>query len=124
MKAAEETENVNKARETIVDALNKTGSISKAFERKGKGRVTYSSRQHTRAETRVELVRWVAQSLRPFNIVKDLGFQALMKTGRPGYYLPSPKTVARDVKMVFAKTRICIAKLLNVSRQLNHIRLY
>ena len=116
LEAAEAAENINEARDSIVVSLNMTGSISEAFERKGKGRVTYSTRQHTRAETRAELVHWVAQSLRPFNIVKDPGFQSLMKTGRPGYYLPSPKTISRDVKTVFAKTRVRIAKLLKVSR--------
>jgi hypothetical protein len=64
---------------------------------------------------RAELVRWVAESLRPFEIVEDKGFQSLMKTGRPEYYIPSPSTVARDVRMVFARTRERIAKMINVS---------
>ena len=115
LKAAEAAENIGKVRDMVVKALNETGTISAAFERKGKGMVTYSNQQHTKAETRVELVRWVSKSLRPFGIVKDEGFQCLMKTGRPGYYIPSPKTVSRDVKHVFAKTRIRIAKLLRVS---------
>lgn len=115
LKAATAVEDINKAREVVVNALNETGTISAAFERKGKGKVTYSNRQHTRAETRVELVRWVSKSLRPFDIVNDESFQCLMKTGRPGYYLPSPKTISRDVKTVFARTRIRIAKLLRVS---------
>jgi hypothetical protein len=119
--AVEAAENIGQARDMVVRALNETGSISAAFERKGKGKVTYSNRQHTRAETRVELVRWVSKSLRPFSIVKDEGFHCLMKTGRPGYYLPSPKTVSRDVKEVFAKTRIRIAKLLRVSTRNNQM---
>lgn len=65
---------------------------------------------------RAELVRWVAESLRPFDIVKDRGFQSLMKTGRPEYYLPSPRTVSRDVKLVFARTRQRIAKMLQASQ--------
>jgi hypothetical protein len=117
LKAATAVESISKARDEVVKALNETGTISAAFEWKGKGKVTYSNRQHTRAETQVELVRWVLKSLRPFDIVDDDGFQCLMKTGRPGYYLPSPKTVSRDVKTVFAKTRIRIAKLLRVSTQ-------
>jgi hypothetical protein len=120
LKAAEATENIGMARDMVVKALNETGSISAAFERKGKGVVTYSNRQHTRAETRVELVRWVSKSLRPFSIVNDESFHCLMKTGRPGYYIPSPKTVSRDVKEVFAKTRVRIAKLLRVSTWNNH----
>lgn len=35
-----------------------------------------------------------------------------MKTGRPEYYIPSPSTVSRDVKLVFARTRQRIAKML------------
>jgi hypothetical protein len=46
--------------------------------------------------------------------VKDRGFQSLMKTGRPGYRLPSPQTVSRDVKSVFLKVRKRIAKTLQV----------
>ena len=38
-----------------------------------------------------------------------------MKTSRPGYYLPSRTTVLRDVRLVFARTRNRIAKILQVS---------
>ena len=37
---------------------------------------------------RAEIVRWVAESLRPYEIVSNRGFQCLMKTGRPEYYIP------------------------------------
>lgn len=57
-------------------------------------------------------MRWVSESKRPFNIVNDRGFQSLMKTGRPEYYIPSPTTVSRDVKQVFANVRKRIAKML------------
>ncbi|KAF5343676.1 hypothetical protein D9758_014683 [Tetrapyrgos nigripes] len=95
----------------------KDGNIVTAFKRGKKGTITYSHRAHTSWETRqeqalAEIVRWVAESGRPFAIVKDRGFQCLMKTGRPGYYLPHPTTVARDVKTVFAKTRQRIALML------------
>jgi hypothetical protein len=112
LKAAEALANVEEARDKVVKSLNQSGSITAVFERVGKGQVTYSNRQHTRTETRTEIVRWVSESLRPFRIVCDRGFQCLMKTGRPGYYLPSPSTVSRDVKVVFAKTWKRIAKLL------------
>lgn len=62
----------------------------------------------------MEIVRWVSESLRPFTIVQDRGFQSLMKTGRPEYYIPSSSTVSRDVKLVFARTRQHIAKMLQV----------
>ncbi|KAH7917204.1 hypothetical protein BV22DRAFT_1026831, partial [Leucogyrophana mollusca] len=90
--AAEQMNNVNDVRENIVKGLNESGSITASFERKGKGKVTYSNCQHTRAETRTEI--------------------SLMKTGRPEYYLPSLSTVACNVKTVFAGTRQRIAKLL------------
>jgi hypothetical protein len=61
---------------------------------------------------RAEIVRWVFESMRPFNIVKDCGFNCLMKMGRPAQYIPSPSTVSCDVKMVFKKSRKWIAKIL------------
>ena len=121
------------AREAIKNHAG-DGTISVAFERKGKGCLTYMHRQHTRSETRcafvyahdcwhglimlmprAEIVRWVSEDLRPFDIVSDRGFQCLMKTGRPEYYLPHPKTVSRDVRLVFANARKRIAKMLQVS---------
>lgn len=39
-----------------------------------------------------------------------------MKTGRPEYALPSPSTVSRDVKRVFARVRRRIAKMLKVRK--------
>lgn len=67
-------------------------------------------------------MKWVAQSLRPFSVVQDPSFLTLMKTGRPGYYVPSPSTVSRNVKTVFARTRRRTAQLLRVSRGLTHTR--
>ena len=58
--------------------------------------------------------------MRPFSVVKDRGFQSLMKTGRSGYYIPSPGTVSRDVKKVFIKCRQRIAKMLQVSSRLRY----
>ena len=123
------------AREVVEKSLTiPDRSIAAMFERvKGDGKVTtYSHKQHTRTEARyalaclpihvlikasvasAEIVRWVAESMRPFNIVKDRGFVSLMKTGRPGYYIPSPETVSRDTKKVFARCRKRIAKILQV----------
>ena len=62
-----------------------------------------------------EIVRWVSESLRPFSTIEDRGFKSLMKTGRHEYYLPSHSTVSRDVRLVFAHTCNCIAKMLQVS---------
>lgn len=112
--AAREAQSRDEVRTKIVATFNKNGTITSAFERK-KGGVTYSHRPFTRIETRTEIVKWVAEDLRPFRIVKDRGFLVLMKTGRPGYYVPSPSTVARDVKVVFARTRTRVARFLRVS---------
>ena len=72
-------------------------------------------------QSRAEIVRWVSESKRPFKIVKDRGFQSLMKTGRPGYHIPSPETVSRDVKKVFVRVRKRIAKTLQVGLYVNFI---
>ena len=89
------------------------------FEQTGKGKVSYSHRQHTKQETRYEfllhhattpttfiftrakIVRWITESMRPFNIVEDRGFKCLMKTERPEHYIPSRVTVTHDMKQVF-----------------------
>jgi len=50
-----------------------------------------------------EIVQWVAESKRPFQIVNDQGFRSLMKTGRPGYHLPSAETVSCDIDEIHGK---------------------
>jgi len=67
------------------------------------------------ASHRVEIVHWVLESLRPFSIVEDRGFQCLMKTGCPAYYIPSQWTMLHDVHLVFACTHNHIATMLQVS---------
>jgi hypothetical protein len=128
--AADETGNLGAALDGLTK-LKKDGSITEAFERTGKGKVTYSHRQHTTTQSRcvnisrgsrkqlnfinsAEIVRWVAESKRPFQIVNDRGFQSLMKTGRPEYHIPSMQTVSRDVKHAFVHARKRIAKMLQV----------
>lgn len=110
--AADETRNIVTARKALEKV--KDGSITEAFERVAKGKVTYSTRQHTTTQSRAEIVRWIAESKRPFQIVNDRGFQSLMKTGRPEYHIPSMHTVSRDVKRVFVKVRKRIAMMLQV----------
>ncbi|KAG0703263.1 hypothetical protein DFH29DRAFT_803739 [Suillus ampliporus] len=112
LSVADDTKDAKEVRTKIVGSILKNGTITASFERKGKGKLTYSHHQHTWAETKAEIVQWVSESLRLFEIVKDRGFQTLMKTGRPGYYLPSPSTVSRNVRLVFAKTRQRVARML------------
>ena len=38
--------------------------ITVAFKRRGKVKVKYSHRQHTKTESRAEIVQWVAESKR------------------------------------------------------------
>jgi hypothetical protein len=134
LSAAESTKDP-KERTKVIRDYRLSGSIAAAFERKGKGKVTYSHQTHTRTETRyhlrlthpvklivenfkAEIVHWVSESNRPFAIVKDRGFQSLMKTGRPNHYIPHPTTVSCDVKKVFARARRRIAKMLWVCSDL------
>ncbi|KAF8585212.1 hypothetical protein K439DRAFT_1316807, partial [Ramaria rubella] len=77
---ADQAKNQAEAHEKVVSDYMKNGSITAVFQRSGKG-----------------------TSLCPFQTVGDRGFLSLMKTGRLGYYLPSPATVAHDVKLVFAR---------------------
>ena len=54
----------------------------------------------------------VTESNRPFQIVSDRSFRALMKIGRPECYIPSAEMLSCDVKSVFVHVHGCIAKLL------------
>jgi hypothetical protein len=110
--SADKANNADDVRRTTVKGVLNPQSITAAFERKGKGKVTYSHRQHTKTESRAKIVRWVAESKRPFSIVEDRGFQSLMKTGRPEYYIPCATTVFRDVKKVFVNVHRRMAKML------------
>jgi hypothetical protein len=134
--AATATQDLEAARDVLGRTKLRDGTILAEFQRISKDKVTYRHTQHTTSEARyilffksyiyifhvrprAEIVRWVAESKRPFQIVKDRGFQSLMKTGRPAYQLPSPQTVSRDVKKVFVRVRKRIAKMLQVNLSSN-----
>jgi len=55
VKTADEARNADDVRATTVKGVLQTGSIATSFEQKGKGKVTYSHRQHTKTETRYVL---------------------------------------------------------------------
>ncbi|KAF5324122.1 hypothetical protein D9619_011280 [Psilocybe cf. subviscida] len=112
VKAANSTANAASAREALASTKSLDVSITALFKRAAKATVTYSHRQHTTAEARAEFVRWVCESKRPFQIVNDRAFRSLMKTGRPGYTIPSAETLSRDVKKVFTNVRQRIAKMM------------
>ena len=52
MNTADDAKDVNDVRTKIVNRILRNGSIMEAFERKGKGKPTHSTRPHTPAETR------------------------------------------------------------------------
>ncbi|KAF8141796.1 hypothetical protein EV363DRAFT_1150501, partial [Boletus edulis] len=139
--AADNAKDASEVCTNIVGSVQQTGSIAAAFEHKGKGKITYlrfgrftySHHQHTHSETRAEIVRWLSENQQLFSIIADRGFQSLMQTGRPEYYLPSPDTVSCDTKQVFARTQMRIARMLqeydgqlnfttDAWTSLNHIR--
>ena len=74
-------------------------------------------------------MHWMAESMHSFKIVNNRGFQSVMKTGQPEYYILSPSTVSHDIKKIFVKCQERIAHLLHICHchgidemiQLNHI---
>ncbi|KAJ3964479.1 hypothetical protein EV361DRAFT_761420, partial [Lentinula raphanica] len=71
---------------------------------------TFSTRSPDKEKIRVVTARWVAESSRPFRIVQDRSFRWLQKEGRPSQYVPSEKTVARDVRKLYAAAKESLAK--------------
>ncbi|KAG1740591.1 hypothetical protein EDB19DRAFT_1908355 [Suillus lakei] len=61
--AAQGSGTAESAHEMVVQSILQTGLITSAFKRKGKGKITYSHRQHSKTEAHVEIIRWVAESL-------------------------------------------------------------
>ena len=102
LEAADSAANADDVHMKIVPGILHDGSITVAFERKGKGKIPSSNRPHTCQEIKAEIVRWVCTYLHPFDIVSDLYFLSIVKTGHPEYYVPSPSTVSWDVRLVFA----------------------
>ena len=68
----------------------------------------------TESHFRAHIAWWCAESNQPLGIVKDWQFKILMKTGCPRTLIPSPLTVARDVKLVFERAREWLDKILRV----------
>jgi hypothetical protein len=61
LRAADEAKDANEVWSKIVGSVLRDRTITASFARKGKGKVTYSHRQHTRAETRYEVVELLAE---------------------------------------------------------------
>ncbi|KAF8495266.1 hypothetical protein F5888DRAFT_1615865 [Russula emetica] len=86
--SADKAKTAKEVHTTTVKGSLDPQSITAIFEQTGKGKVTYSNRQHTKTESKAEMVQWVSESMRPFDIVEDQGFQCIMKTGWPEFYIP------------------------------------
>ncbi|KAF9220056.1 hypothetical protein BS17DRAFT_715694, partial [Gyrodon lividus] len=103
LEMADQAKNADKAKMKIIRRFLCDGKITAMSKRKGegKGQVTYLHHQHTHEET------WY-----PFDVVNDRAFCALMKTGRPDYYLPSAATVLHDLQSVFGCTWQWVGRML------------
>ena len=64
---------------------------------------------------RIEHALWVAEQSLPFSVVASKRYQRLMKTGRTRQYVPSKKTVSRDVVSLFCQARKKLSAQLKVS---------
>jgi hypothetical protein len=76
--------------------------------------VLFSCQTFTDFLDSMEIIKWVVESMWPFNIVEDDGFKILMKMGRPEYYILSQPTVAWDVKHMFKKRWESVVMMLQV----------
>ncbi|KAF8326140.1 hypothetical protein F5887DRAFT_866480, partial [Amanita rubescens] len=95
VEAAKQAGTAQLTREVIEKKGNlRDGSITAEFARVGKGAITFSTRQPSKHESRADHARWMAESKRPFNLVKDGGYHRVMKNGRPAHYIPSDRTIA------------------------------
>jgi hypothetical protein len=112
---------VVKARMKGVEAQGTDGSIFSVFARASEHPVAASDRTLTEAElrcvtipffstvlmtsSRAHIVRWVAESNRPLNIVEDREFRHILAAGRPEYSLPRRRIVARDLHAAYERSR-------------------
>lgn len=60
-------------------------------------------------------MKWVSKYMRSMLIVEDEEFHCMMKTGRPAYRIPTAKTVAKDVHVVYHRVKERVGKMLQVS---------
>jgi hypothetical protein len=69
----------------------------------------------------ITIARWVSESMRPFNIVKDRGLCWLCKTGQPHFYLPDRTTVTKDVKFLYGWSECQLAEELQVIDSITYL---
>ncbi|KAJ7728787.1 hypothetical protein B0H14DRAFT_2409936, partial [Mycena olivaceomarginata] len=114
--AAEKVKSLGEARKLLTENSRvRNQQLTDIFKaHAAAGGESYSHVPWTNEQSRAEQVRWVSESLRPFAIAKDRGYRRLMKSGRPSAYISSPTTIARDVKLLFNKTRERLKKRFQV----------
>ena len=70
---------------------------------------------YSRQKFRVGLVEWVVAKCRPFSIVEDEQLHMLFTMLDPKVEMPSRHSVQRDILHLYAITRACLVKMLQVS---------
>lgn len=68
--AADDVKDANEVRTKIVTGILWDGSITESFERKGKGKVTYSHRQHTHTEAKY-IIKLVIDATRKLTMLQS-----------------------------------------------------
>ncbi|KAF8992026.1 hypothetical protein BDZ89DRAFT_973591 [Hymenopellis radicata] len=103
VKAAFEGADLKATREMVKKAGKKKQGVLTSMLQGiiAKGKEIYATMPLSNAETRISV---------PSTSLQTAAFKKLMKTGRPGTYIPHPTTVSRDAKILFAKTRRRLAK--------------
>lgn len=113
-------------------AGSQSGSIFSAFAHQGQWPVKHSNRAHTSLEfwyvynfnkcfhqlmyTSAHIVKWVAESNHPANIVSNPKVITLFMTGNPHLKIPSANTIRHNVKVAYLKCHNQISKLLHGHR--------
>lgn len=124
--------NTKPAHEVLSHNKKMDGSITSAFQHMAKGQPTYSHCQHTKIQAQYTLLsgletshpkkvqyqictldRW-EQTPVPNHEWSWLPLSTLMKTGQPGYHIPSLYTLSCDVWKAFVQAHTQISKLLQV----------
>lgn len=70
--------------------------------------------RYTPARHRALIAVRCARSRRPFESVADPDYQAEVELLRPGTHIPSPRTVSRDVEVIYEKGSIGVRDYFNV----------
>ncbi|KAJ6473782.1 hypothetical protein C8R45DRAFT_835183 [Mycena sanguinolenta] len=81
------------------------GNIFASFARAGQRPVNVTHRAHTEVASRAHIVRWIAEANLPLKIVEDRELRELLGAGRPGFNIPSRRTIALFIHHDISATR-------------------